>query len=100
MGQNPFQKISTFQIKDITRINIDIPIKGKKMYHIAIQLLTSDTSKSLIKELDTQSMTSRNKSDKSLSYLSIDKKLEDIYNEILEQSLIQQYELKTVYNIL
>lgn len=88
--QNPIQKVPSFQISEIIRVNINSPVKDKKLFHFAIKLLSEDASKSQLHNLDqSNSLNSSNKypSNKNISQVYIDKKLEDIYQEVLEQSL-------------
>ncbi len=71
-------------------MNIHLPLKGKKMHHFVLQLLSPESAKSNLNQLDISNSNNNSKffrSDKSISHVYEDKKLEDIYNEILEQSL-------------
>jgi len=88
--QNPVQKIPLFQFSQINRTNINTPIKGKKLYHFVIQLLSADLTKSNVNLDISNSNSNRVQTQKSLHNYSVDKKLEDIYAEILEQSLCEE----------
>lgn len=87
--QNPIQKIPCFHIHSVQRISINTPIKDKKFFHFAIKLLSDDQSRSLLGGLDTSNSLVGSKFGTSKNIVQVykDKKLEDIYNELLEQSL-------------
>ena len=59
-----------------------------------IKLLTTDASKSLLNNLDSSSIIGNSKfgTSKALQQVHSDKKLEDIYQELLEQSLNDGYQ--------
>ncbi len=100
MLQNPTKRIPSFQISQLNRLNITLPLKGKKMHHFVIQLLSSDMTKSNIKDLDfSQNNGGGNKfkTDKSL-FNPERKNWEDLYTEILEQSMNEDNH-KTVENV-
>jgi len=89
--QTPNIKIPLFQISHVQRININLPIKGKKLYYLMIKLLSEDTTKSNIKDLDfsnshniNSNTNERNifKTVQSLSAVNRNN-LEEIYTNIL-----------------
>ena len=88
MLQNPSQKIPSFHISQVSRINANIPLKGKKLYYLVIHLLSSDMTKSNINDF-SNSITNKSinilKANKSL-FNPIKQNFED-YADILEQSL-------------
>jgi len=76
-----------------------MPVKGKKLYHLVIQLISVEESKSNLKEFDSETSITDGKtkayqsckSTKSIKSIQkipeTDRRLEDIYAEILEQSM-------------
>ena len=106
MMQNPSHKIPFFNISHVSRINLNLSIKdlkGKKIFYLIIQLLSSDITKSNIRDLDfsnsnntgnntgvindsqPQALSNRNiRSNKSLFNAE---KFDDIYGDLFEQSL-------------
>jgi hypothetical protein len=96
MLHSPVQKLPCFQISHLERVNINAPIKDKKLHHFVITLIghESHQAKSHFDENLNLNLNFTNNSkifqtDKSLvkiSLNSVDKKLEDVYTEVFEKS--------------
>ena len=112
--QNPLHKVHCFQISHLSRTNINTPIKGKKLFHLVIQLLSLETELSNLKEKDENSVNIVNfdntnasktkykelKSNKSLTKVSNSEKLEEIYAELLEHSMNEDVGKGVCYTVL